>query len=640
MNLTFKTLLSKLYLWLPIFFAGLIGVGFLTTQYLSAQNISTFKDTISDSAPGRHSNHTLSFRVGTTIPPAGYIDIEFPSGFGVIGTTTFSANRNVQLFVDGVPRTVSDTLSGVSDRVEIFPGSPGSIRYTINTISPIPAGSQLELRIGNHTTLAQLETEVYDAMLEATTTISGDIKPILNATSTGLHRIPVRLFDADSNQIGYAGFTIFLINPITLGPADTTETDPPERFNGAPEGIISGIALAIEISLETNEFAWCRYSTLPDIPFTSMTNFFNNTGLIFHTTVVPVLPNATSTYYIRCIDDEDNFNIDDYIIEFFINALPTGETNEEGDEEGDGSGTGDGGGGAGDGTGDNPGSGTGTGTGGTSPGGGGGGGSGGGGGGGSGGGGGGGFESTPGPFESGDARIIISGTAPASSRLYVLVDGQERGNVAVNNRGGYEITIDQITRGAHTFGIYAIDRNNVRTSTFSTSFTVQGARASALSNIHIPPSVRVLPNPVDPGQVATISGVSVPGATIAVEHERDGGGNKQTFTTTADNNTGVWSIPIDTAGFAVGTYRVRAKAEADGVTTNFSNFINYGVGQQATPTINADLNRDGRVNLTDFSILLFWWGTAGGASDPPADINQDGRVNLTDFSILLFNWTG
>lgn len=56
--------------------------------------------------------------------------------------------------------------------------------------------------------------------------------------------------------------------------------------------------------------------------------------------------------------------------------------------------------------------------------------------------------------------------------------------------------------------------------------------------------------------------------------------------------------------------------------------------------INADLNRDGRVNLVDFSILLFWWASDGGDSDPPADINLDGTVSLTDFSIMLFNWTG
>ncbi len=616
---------------------------------LQAQQLLTYKNVISDSAPSAPSNHTFHFTTSVAIPPAGFIEVQFPDTFEVMASSTFSPNRNVQLFVNGVPRTVSDTLTGVSDRAQIFPGAPGMVRYTLNTISGIAAGSRLELRIGNNTTLAQNEVVFYDEFLDATTTIPADIKPVINASTTGMHRIPVRLFNAGAISIGFADFVIFLLERVTIGPADTRETVPPLRFNGSPEGTLSGLALFIEVSLETNEFAICRFSPTPDVPFTSMTSTFSNTGLIFHSTLAPVVQNATTTLHVRCIDDEGNFNIDDYIITFFVQASPTGQANEDGDTSGDGSGTGNSGSGDGSGAGGTTGSADGEAdtTGGTAGGGGTGGGSGGGSGsssgggssGGGGGGGGGGFESQPGAFESGDGRVVISGTAPANSRLFVLVDGRERGNVLVNNRGGYQVTIDGISRGAYTFGIYAIDSNSVRTSTFSTSFTVQGARASALSNIHIPPSVRVTPDPVDPGQVATVSGFSVPGATVTIENERADGGGKQTLTATA-GATGAWSIPVDTTGFRVGTYRVRARAVAEGVSTNFSNYLNYGVGERATPTINADLNRDGRVNLTDFSILLFWWGTDGGASNPPADINQDGRVNLTDFSILLFNWTG
>ena len=53
-----------------------------------------------------------------------------------------------------------------------------------------------------------------------------------------------------------------------------------------------------------------------------------------------------------------------------------------------------------------------------------------------------------------------------------------------------------------------------------------------------------------------------------------------------------------------------------------------------------DLNVDGKVNIVDFSILLFHWGEDGGDSSPPADINHDGIVNLTDFSVMIFHWTG
>jgi hypothetical protein len=87
---------------------------------------------------------------------------------------------------------------------------------------------------------------------------------------------------------------------------------------------------------------------------------------------------------------------------------------------------------------------------------------------------------------------------------------------------------------------------------------------------------------------------------------------------------------------------VRARStQTDGNNSAFSGYTAYGVGSQVTGVAgSSDLNRDGSVNIVDFSILLFWWNTDGGASNPPADINQNGRVGIEDFSIMLFNWTG
>ena len=47
-----------------------------------------------------------------------------------------------------------------------------------------------------------------------------------------------------------------------------------------------------------------------------------------------------------------------------------------------------------------------------------------------------------------------------------------------------------------------------------------------------------------------------------------------------------------------------------------------------------DMNNDGRVGITDLSILLSNYGS----TDPRADINNSGRVDLTDLSLLLSNW--
>jgi hypothetical protein len=113
---------------------------------------------------------------------------------------------------------------------------------------------------------------------------------------------------------------------------------------------------------------------------------------------------------------------------------------------------------------------------------------------------------------------------------------------------------------------------------------------------------------------------------------------------TQTNADGRWSFDLDTGQLSIAEHilRVRSVVGNPPLTTesSFSTSLQLFVGVDGQASTPSDLNRDGFVNLIDFSILIFWWGTNGGDSDPPADINGNGRVSLEDFSILLFNWTG
>ena len=107
---------------------------------------------------------------------------------------------------------------------------------------------------------------------------------------------------------------------------------------------------------------------------------------------------------------------------------------------------------------------------------------------------------------------------------------------------------------------------------------------------------------------------------------------------TVANLAGVWSYTLSTVSYQVDTYQLKARATLPGYTASSFSGISYlGVGTKAVPKgLSADLNGDGKVNLIDFSILLFHWGKLYA----PADLNRDGTVDLPDFSILLFQWTG
>lgn len=615
----------------------------LFTDDVLARNLNSYSDTISNSAPGEYSNHTFQFTVLSDIAPGGYIEIDFPNNFSILDPTSTSTwgVRNVELYDDGIARTATTTLSPTTDQVIITAGAGGSIRYNLNTTNGIDSGSVVRLLIGNHTSNAVAGFTTYSSTT-GTTTFDGDALPIQNAATSGTKIIG---FDVGGDTEEISGeFYITMIEKVGVT-GDTTETVPPFRFNPTPTSSLGGTTLNVEIGLETDELAICKWNATSGIPYLTNTQVMDTTGTIVHSTVVAVTAGQVNTFYIRCIDDEGNYNTDDFEITFSVNDQPTGTANEEGSVEGDGTGSGDEGTGSGSGGGGSTGgtegeantSGSQSGSGGS--------------GGGSGGDEGedsdgdvgGGLESSDGAYPSGDAEVRITGYAFPGSTVYALVDGTVTESTTANSSGSYSLVIEEIARGVYTFGVYAIDADSVKSTTFSTSFTVTGGRVSSLSNINVMPSILVSPDPVDPGNTLTISGYSIPDAEITIQNQKENvTASLKTYTTTS-NSSGRWTLDVDTAGFSVGTYKVRAKAEQQsglGLKTDYSDYTFYGVGETANVPLNADLNVDGRVNLTDFSILLFWWGGDGGNSNPPADINQDGSVSLTDFSIMLFQWTG
>jgi hypothetical protein len=609
---------SKVTVLCALFFAP----GFLLVH---AGTIHEYRDTISSSAPNAYANHTIEFKTTVAIPAGGYVRFTPDSGDFTIPSSNLD-HENVELAVSTagsyVTRAATTTATGVEDGVSITTGSSGNIEATLNSSTGIPADAYIRMRIGDHTT-------------NGTTTDVG----ILNPPTTGTFNYLIET--GSGSLLGSATGLVAIVNSVSVGPIDTREYDPPVRFNGAPSGTISGTTEYVEMSLETDEFARCRYSTATDTPYFSMTNEFTTTFKTVHPVVLQVATNTEYRFFVRCIDDEGNVNTDDYVISFFVPEFPEGSPGGSGEEEGEGSGTGEGSGDSDDGDGSPTGGDAASG--GTS-----GGGSGGGGGGGSGsssGGddGSGGFEGVGKAYQSGDGLVIINGYAFPRSTVSILVDGTVADTVTADGSGEFTVELDEIARGVYTFGVYAVDRQGVRSSTFSTTFSVTGARGSTLSNVNVMPSIKVTPNPVTAGQQLTLTGYAIPNALITLENQLDKSSvTLKTYTTNSDSN-GAWSITIDSTGFKNGTYKTRAKAEqtsGDLVKTNFSGYTFYGVGQAAEGPRTSDLNRDGKVNLIDFSILLFWWNSDGGNSNPPADINADGKVSLTDFSILIFNWTG
>jgi hypothetical protein len=219
-----------------------------------------------------------------------------------------------------------------------------------------------------------------------------------------------------------------------------------------------------------------------------------------------------------------------------------------------------------------------------------------------------------------------------------LLDSEAVGSVQSNSTGLFEFTTEA-SPGTATLGIWANDSSGTRSLTLNNTFDVTQGAITNINGVLLPPTIRIASQNVSPGTPVIVSGQSVPNATVELHVD-----NSAIVERVTAGATGQWSITLAGGRLSVAQHTLRARSVTGTLPTTtqsiFSNSLQIFVGVDGQASTPSDLSRDGRVNLTDFSILIFWWQTTGGDSDPPADINGNGRVSLEDFSILLFNWTG
>ncbi len=237
-------------------------------------------------------------------------------------------------------------------------------------------------------------------------------------------------------------------------------------------------------------------------------------------------------------------------------------------------------------------------------------------------------------------QVQITGRAYPSRTVNFILDSDSIGTAQTNSAGVFSFST-VAAPGTATLGIWSNDVSNTKSVTLNTTFDVTQGALTNLNDLVLPPSLKVSTANFNPGQVLTVSGQAIPNAKIDLYIDR----NSSTAVATGQSAAnGLWSIQYDTSRLSNGEHTIRARSVTgtgaltvqSGFSTTLQLFAGVN-GQAATPS---DLSRDGKINLVDFSILIFWWNTSGGDSNPPADINGNARVGLEDFSILLFNWTG
>lgn len=252
-----------------------------------------------------------------------------------------------------------------------------------------------------------------------------------------------------------------------------------------------------------------------------------------------------------------------------------------------------------------------------------------------GGGGGGGSDATTPPVAT-NTKVILQGKASPAAYLTVLKDGQVIANTQANSQADFKIEVANLVAGIYTFGIWGEDNSGTRSITFSFTVNVASGTTTTVSNIFLPSTIALSKDSVKRGETIGILGQTVPQAQVEIHVS-----STNIIEKVIASNLGSWFYNLDTSRLEEGVHSARAKVStADGLLSTFSQTMLFGVGvpistEAATQT--SDLNNDQKINLIDFSIILYNWGTPKNSA---ADLNNDKKVDLIDFSIMLYYWTG
>lgn len=230
------------------------------------------------------------------------------------------------------------------------------------------------------------------------------------------------------------------------------------------------------------------------------------------------------------------------------------------------------------------------------------------------------------PPDSGN--IVFNGNAFPEASVTFLNNNAVAGTTVADPTSAFTKTLTALTPGVHTFGIYGTDSQNRTTLMLSFDLNIVSGGTITVSGILLPPILSV-PTSTPRSQPFEESGLAKSSSTVTTFTDNHGQISQQTQTDT----TGQWRIAISQV-LHLGVRAVTA-------------LVNDGLGNQSVVTnpqnitvlISANLNNDSKTDITDFSILMYNYGSHD-PTNKAADINDDGPVDLVDFSVMMFNWTG
>lgn len=235
--------------------------------------------------------------------------------------------------------------------------------------------------------------------------------------------------------------------------------------------------------------------------------------------------------------------------------------------------------------------------------------------------------------------VGFSGYAYPKGKVTLLKNTVFVSSVIADETGFFSISTTEPYNSAHIYTLYADDINQERSLLLNYPLVLSTATFTQISNILFAPTVVTDKMESQSSDSLIIEGYGRPQKQIVITI-KEGPMVKKMYETTT-NQFGKYSFTIALDSFPNATYIISAKYKDD---LRVSKLVSVIIGKKTIPResdtgiLPGDCSLDRKINLTDFSILAYWYGR----SNPPVciDTNKDGIINLVDFSILAYYWTG
>ncbi|PLX21201.1 hypothetical protein C0584_03235 [Candidatus Parcubacteria bacterium] len=238
----------------------------------------------------------------------------------------------------------------------------------------------------------------------------------------------------------------------------------------------------------------------------------------------------------------------------------------------------------------------------------------------------------------GETKVIVRGKSYPNSDVHILLDGKVIGIARTDSLADFYFETDELAPGVSGFGFWSEDPVGLKSTLLSLTFRVTSGAVTNISGVYISPTIDIDKKTVKRGDDIMVFGNTIPESGVNVHIN-----SPQEFINSVESTEdGAWEFVFNTEPLEEEFHTAKAMftiaSEDTDLQSGFSKSISFFVGTVGGTAVcdEADLNADGRVNITDFSILLYHWGT----DNECADQNQNGEVDLIDFSVMMYYWTG